>query len=137
MMNQAEQQQIIEVLRAAYAAFNRGDIEAAVASFDPQIEWIEPVEFPGGGSYRGRDGAKQYLSHSRNSMEGASEPEQFIVVRDHIVVYVYAHVRPKGASAWQEVRLADVYTIRERNIVAMHAFANREEALRWASNEGH
>jgi hypothetical protein len=31
---------------AAYAAFNREDFDAAVASIDPQIEWMEPAEFP-------------------------------------------------------------------------------------------
>jgi hypothetical protein len=137
MMNPAEQQQMIEALRAAYAAYNRGDIDAAVASLDPQIEWIEPVEFPNGRAYHGRDGAKQYLTQSRNTMEGTSEPEKFIVVRDHIAVFVHAHVRPAGGSAWQDVRLADVYTIHEGKIIAMHAFAKREDALRWASSQSH
>jgi hypothetical protein len=136
-MSPLEQQQMIDTLRAAYAAYNRGDIDAAAASLDEQIEWTEPKEFPGGGAYHGREGAKQYLTQSRNSMEGTSEPEQLIVAGDRIVVYVHAHVRPKGTTAWQDVRLADVYTIHDGKIVAMHAFANREDALRWASNEGH
>jgi len=46
-------------LREAYAAFNRGDIDAAVRILDPGIEWIEPPEFPGGGTYHGVEGAKQ------------------------------------------------------------------------------
>jgi hypothetical protein len=37
---------MMRVLRAAHAAFNRGDFDAAVASIDPQIEWTEPAEFP-------------------------------------------------------------------------------------------
>lgn len=46
-------------LRAAYAAFNRGDIDAAVKPLDPGIEWIEPTKFPGGGTYHGEEGAKR------------------------------------------------------------------------------
>jgi len=37
--------QAIAALRDAYAAFNRGDMDAAVASFDENIEWIEPRSF--------------------------------------------------------------------------------------------
>ncbi|HTV58958.1 MAG TPA: nuclear transport factor 2 family protein [Verrucomicrobiae bacterium] len=125
--------QAVDALRAAYAAFNRGDLDAAVASFDPQIEWTEPAEFPGGGAYHGRDAVKQYLAQSRaGAAQVISRPEQFIAVRDKIVVFVFARVLPKDSSEWKTIRLADVYTIRDGKIVAMHAFANRDEALRWA-----
>ena len=70
---------MIAALRAAYAAFNRGDIDAALTPFDPQIEWTEPPEFPGGGTYHGRTGVKQYLTQSRGAWaEGRSDPERFI-----------------------------------------------------------
>ena len=56
--NAAQLAPAIATLRAAYAAFNRGDIDAAVEGLDAQIEWTEPVEFPGGGTYHGRDSVK-------------------------------------------------------------------------------
>ena len=121
----------IATLRDAYAAFNRGNIDAAVQGFDARIEWIEPAEFPGGGVYHGRDGVKHYLTQSRALTKGSSEPEQFIPAGNRIVVLVHARVRPKGSSDWQDVRLADVYTIRGGKIVQMRAFADRQEALRW------
>jgi len=122
----------IATLRDAYAAFNRGNIDAAVQGFDAQIEWIEPAEFPGGGVYHGRDGVKHYLTQSRAAWtEGSSEPEQFITAGNRIVVLVHARVRPKGSNDWQDVRLADVYTVRGGKIVQMRAFADRHEALRW------
>jgi ketosteroid isomerase-like protein len=123
----------IAELRAAYAAFNRGDIDAAVQSFDPDVEWIEPTEFPGGGAYHGVDGAKRYLTQSRGgAAEVISEPERFIPSGDRIVVFVCARVLPKGSSTWQEIRLADVYTFRGGRVTQMRAFAKREDALRWA-----
>jgi len=124
--------QTITALRGAYAAFNRGDIDAAVEPLDPQIEWTEPAEFPGGGTYHGREGVKRYLTQSRAGLaEGTSEPEQFIVAGNRIVVFVYARILPKGAKDWQNIRLADVYTVRDGKIVEMRAFADREQALRW------
>jgi ketosteroid isomerase-like protein len=132
-MDQAEQQRMIEALRGAYAAFNRGDIDAAVTPLDEDIEWSEPAEFPGGGTYHGRAGAHRYLAQSRAGLaEGTSEPEQFIVAGDKIVVFVHAHVRPKSTGAWVDIRLADVYTVHSGRAIAMHVFADRHEALRWA-----
>jgi ketosteroid isomerase-like protein len=133
MRSSPEQEQAIRVLREAYAAFNRGDIAAAVAQLDPQIDWTEPAEFPGGGTYRGQDGVAAYLTQSRAAWaEVNSEPERFIPADDRIVVFVHARVRPKDSTGWQEVRLADVYTFRNGKAVSMRAFADRQEALRWA-----
>jgi len=127
--------QRIAILRAAYSAFNRGDIDAAVQSLDPNIDWSEPTEFPGGGSYHGREGAKKYLTNSRASVaEVISQPEQFIPAGDRIVVFVYARVRPKDSTTWQEVRLADVYLFRNLTPIQMRAFADRQAALRWANS---
>lgn len=135
MQNPTQTEKRIAILRSAYAAFNRGDINAAVQSLDPQIDWSEPAEFPGGGSYHGREGAKQYLTNSRASVaEVISEPEQFIPAGDRIVVFVYARVRPKNSTIWQEVRLADVYLFRDLTPIQMRAFADRQQALEWAKN---
>jgi ketosteroid isomerase-like protein len=134
MRTSAELEQAIDMLRGAYAAFNRGDIAAAVAPLDLDIEWQEPPEFPGGGLYHGRAGASEYLTQSRAAWaEVHSEPEQFIPASDRIVVFVYARVRAHGSDEWLEVRLADVYTFRNGRPVSMRAFADREEALRWAT----
>jgi len=107
-----------------------------VQLFDPNVEWSEPTEFPGGGTYHGVNGAKRYLSQSRaGATEVISEPERFIPSRNRIVVFVYARVLPKGSSTWQEVRLADVYTFQEGRVTQMQAFSNRKDALHWAGVE--
>ena len=126
----------ILALRSAYAAFNRGDVDAAVKPFDAQIEWTEPAEFPGGGTYHGRDAVKHYLAQSRSSWaEGSSEPERFITAGNRIVVFVHVRARSKGSNEWNEVRLADVYSIRDGQLVEMRAFSDRKEALQWAGVE--
>jgi uncharacterized protein len=122
-----------EALRKAYAAFNRNDIPATVEAMDPQIEWTEPAEFPGGGTRHGHEAVKAYLSQSRASWaEGRSEPERFIVAGDKIIVFVHVRARPKDSSEWQETRLADVFTFRNGKAIQMRAFADRRQALEWA-----
>jgi uncharacterized protein len=123
-------------LRRAYAAFNRNDIPATVEALDPNIEWTEPSEFPGGATYHGHAGVQAYLTHSRaNWAEGSSEPERLIVAGDKIVVFVHARVRPKGSTEWRETRLADVFTFRNGKATQMRAFADRREALKWAETD--
>jgi ketosteroid isomerase-like protein len=130
--NTVEATQAISALRGAYAAFNRGDMEAAVQPLDVEIEWTEPAEFPGGGTYHGREAAKHYLTQSRAAWaEVSSEPERFITHGNQIVVFVHARVRAKGSNEWQDVRLADVYTFHDGKAIQMRAFAARREALRW------
>lgn len=133
LMTPEEQEHAIRLLQDAYAAFNRGDIADAVKSLDPEIEWVEPPEFPGGGTYNGRSGVADYLTHSRAGWaEGSSQPEKFIPAGARIVVFVHARIRLVGSDDWREVVLADVYTFKHGTPVAMRAFAKREDALRWA-----
>ncbi len=121
-----------EALRKAYAAFNQNDIEA----LDPQIEWTEPAEFPGGETYHGHAGVKAYLSQSRAAWaEVHSEPEQFIVAGDKIIVFVHARVRPKDSKEWHETHLADVFTFRNGKAIQMRAFADRRQALEWPESK--
>ena len=125
--------EIIDALRQAYEAFNRGDIPGCLKALDPDIEWIEPAEFVGGGTYHGHAGVTQYLSQSRQAWaEIHSEPEELIPIGDKVVVFVHATVRPKGSDEIRERRLADVYTIHEGKAVQMQAFIDRQEALKYA-----
>ena len=105
MENTSQSEQTVSDLRNAYAAFNRGDIDDALRPLDPQIEWSEPAEFPGGGTYHGLAGVKRYLTQSRAGFEeGGSEPEQFIPAGNKIVVFVHARVRPKQLGLVKELR---------------------------------
>ncbi len=137
MANTPAQDLAIQALRRAYAAFNRNDIPAIVEALDPEIEWTEPAEFSGGGTYHGHDEVKEYLTESRAGWaEGSSDPERFIVAGEKIVVFVHARVRSKSSSLWRETSLADVYTFRNGKAVHMRAFADRREALEWARGAG-
>jgi ketosteroid isomerase-like protein len=57
----------IALIRAACAAYAHGDIDQVVAGLHPQVEWIEPEEFPGGGRRVGPGSVAEYLRASWSS----------------------------------------------------------------------
>lgn len=120
-------------LREAYAAFNRNDISAFAQMFDPQVEWIEPVEFPGGGTYRGLDGVLAHLAKSRESWaEGSCQPQRIMVAGDRIIQFVDVHVRLKQEAEWREGTVVEVYTFRNGKVIQVRLFADSRQALQWA-----
>lgn len=122
-----------EALKKAYAGLNRGDIPAFVEAFDAQVEWIEFLEFPGGGTYQGLAAVTAHVSKSRKDWaEGTCDPERFIISGDKIIVFTNVRVRLKHESEWREGSLADVYTFRDGKVVQVRIFADRRQALEWA-----
>jgi ketosteroid isomerase-like protein len=43
----------VDIVLKSYQAYARGDIDAAVSPLHPEVEWIEPDEFPNGGRHDG------------------------------------------------------------------------------------
>jgi glutathione S-transferase len=123
----------IEVVKETYAAINRNDVPLAVKAFDPQIEWIEPSDFPTPGTYRGHAAVTAHISRGRNTWaEGACELERFIVAGGKIVVFVRARVRLKDHTEWIDGPFADVHTFRYGKVVQVRTFGKRRDALEWA-----
>ena len=129
----AETEARINALRETYAAINRNDIPAALDVFDPQIEWIEPPDYPEGGTTHGLADVKALHVRARATWaEGGCEPERFIVAGDKIIVFVHVRVRLKHEMEWREGEIADVYTFRNGKAIQMRHFPDRLQALEWA-----
>ena len=103
-----------------------------VKAFDPQVEWTEPIGYPGAGTHHG-PGVTAHLSQARSTWaEGSCEPERLIVAGDKIVVFVHVRVRLKQETEFREARLADVYTFRNGKAIQVRSFPDRRQALEWA-----
>jgi ketosteroid isomerase-like protein len=117
-----------QVIRNAYAAFARGDIDAATADIHPEVEWIEPASFPMGGTYHGREAVHAYLSASRASWRELDtdvtlHPLNGKIVAVHHLVGVLLDGTPSEAT------VADVFTVRQGSVVHMQAYASESEAF--------
>ena len=123
----------IAAVKETYAAINRNDVPAAVKAFDPQVEWIEPPDFPTPGTYRGHAAVIAHITRGRGTWaEGSCEPERFVVAGDKIVVFLHARVRLKDHTDWIDGRFADVHTFRGGKVIQVRSFGERQDALEWA-----
>lgn len=122
----------IEAVRGAYAALNRGDVAGFMAVMDPEIERVEPADFPMAGTYRGFDAVTEHVAAGRGGWaEGTCEPERFLVVGDRVVAFCHVHVRLKSETTWRDGRTADVFTFRDGKVIQFRTFFDEWQALEW------
>lgn len=127
----------VDALKDFYAAVNSNDMQAIVRDFDPHIVRIEPDGFPTAGTYRGSAEVQEHVRRGRGTWaEGSCEPEEFLVNGEKVVVYLYAWVRKKGATAWTGGRFADGFVFRNGKITEYRSFGERAQALDWAGIQG-
>jgi ketosteroid isomerase-like protein len=107
-MSEAEDN--IQNTKNAYAAFATGDIEAASADLDDQIEWVVPGNSTLSGTYRGKD---EVMGFWMKLAEGgfSTTPEHFLGDDERVVVLT--NVSAGGESADS----VDVLTFRNGKVV--------------------
>ena len=127
-------QDLVEVVRRGYDALNRGDVEAALADIDPQIEWqTYLVPGPGGGLYRGHDGVRELWADVRHVFGGyRNDPEELIDAGDRVVAFVCIRGRGSRSGVEVEARIAHLFSFRDGRIAKVQSFEDRNEALREA-----
>jgi ketosteroid isomerase-like protein len=120
-----------QLIGETYAAFNRGDLDAAVQHLDLDVDWSEPEQFPAGGRYRGRSGVIEYLDRVRQHWAFVeSRPEDLVDVGENdVIVVVRTMARPHDRDRVYESRIADVYSFNGDSVVRMRAFAKPSEAF--------
>jgi ketosteroid isomerase-like protein len=123
-------------VREFYAALNRNDIPGFLSLLDPEIEFIEPSDYPEGGTTRGIADVEALLIRARGTWaEGGCEPERIVAAGDRIIAYVHVHVRLKDHTEWIDGRLADVFAFRDGKISHKRTFDQPEQALDWVGVE--
>jgi ketosteroid isomerase-like protein len=116
----------VRMVLDSYAAYARGDIDAAVAALHPDVEWVEPDEFPNGGAHRGPAQVAEYLRASYAMWrELVSEPTVSRRGADIVVVHHFHGVLADGTP--HEATVADVFTVAGGQVVWMRAYADPAE----------
>jgi ketosteroid isomerase-like protein len=122
----------VEMIRRGYEAFNRGDLDSAIADLDPEIEWLGPGDLPDAPSvYRGHDGVRAFWALWNDVFERFwVEIEEMIDAGDHVVALVRVHGRGRDSGIEVETPIyPHVWTVRDGKSVRMEMMPSRREAL--------
>ena len=122
-------QENVEIVRAVYDCWRRGDFRATANKVAPDFEWkqlsvVEP------GSHVGADASRALRSIFEVYEDLRVEAEEYVDAGDTIVVVARAHGTARGSGLHMDQRLAFVWTVREGKPVQMEQYPNREDALK-------
>jgi ketosteroid isomerase-like protein len=121
----------VELVRACYEAFSRGDIEFLVAHTDPALEIVEPPEMPEARTYRGHDGLRESLRNWAGQWdEFHMDVERFIDAGHERVIAIVRHRgRGKSSGAPVEARVVYLHTGRNGKGVRWEMFSSLDDAF--------
>ncbi len=127
----SEREENERILREGIEAYNRGDVAAMVALFDPQIELHVDSAQGNPGTWIGLDGFQQMMSGWREAFaEDRSELRDVeIVGGSHLIAEV--HQIAVGAASGIEVEMTNYYLLelRDGRAVRFHIYGDRDTAM--------
>jgi ketosteroid isomerase-like protein len=121
----------VEVVRRTLEAFNREGVEAALAFFDPEVEWLGPPEWLEKHLYKGHDGIREIAAiWGENFDEYRLDLKEAIDAGgDHVVALVHQRGLIKGGGDPIEGRLGYDWEVRDGKGVRVQVYFSWEEAL--------
>jgi ketosteroid isomerase-like protein len=120
----------VEVVRAIYDAYARGDLRAAFEHFHDDIEWFGPPDVSSSGFAQGHEGVR----HSLDTWLGAWEEHHFELrdlhdARDQVLAAGWQRGRGKGSGVEVSEEIFSVWTLRSAKVVRQRMFRDRAQAL--------
>jgi ketosteroid isomerase-like protein len=120
----------IEGLRARYAAVSSGDRAAIYRDVQPGFTLKTPDSFPSPETYLGREEATRFVEDFWGPFdEVIIEPQEFFESDDRIVALLQVRLRHKGSSAFVEIQVANLWTMRDGKPSRCEWFPEHGKAL--------
>ena len=117
----------IALVRGAYEAFQRGDIDAVLEAFDSNIEWFSPgpSELPFAGARQGHAALREFFAALDETFEiQRFEPKEFLAVDDKVIVVGEETNRVKATDTVVDTEWAHVVTCRNGKVVRFHEYGD-------------
>jgi ketosteroid isomerase-like protein len=124
----------VELLRRWYETWNSQGLETFEIfreHLDPAMEFREPSEFPGSGTFRGVEEWRASMSRLFEAWEQiVFEPEEFLESGDKVFATVRVRTVGRATGIETERVIFHVLTIRHERVVHWQLFFERAAALR-------
>jgi len=120
-------QENVELIRAGFAAHNRGDLDALVEVYDPDVVFETLLL----GTHHGNEAIRLIYEENQKTLSGYDVvPVELIDSGDQVVAVAEVKgVGPASQIAMDGDQFAFVFTIKNGRVVREQAFRNRVEAL--------
>ena len=120
----------MELIRATYDCWNRGDIDGTLEYVHPDVEWhtrwLGTPEV-----YHGRQGLREFFAAIAETWEQLRvEPERFISISDNRAVVVERLVgRGRGSGIEVDMHVYEAVTVSDGLVAKREVFYSLDEAL--------
>jgi uncharacterized protein len=119
-------QENVQIVKDAYAAFGRGDIQGLLAFLAEDIEWISPGgALPLAGTYRGRAALAGFFQKLSEVLEFSSfEPREFVADGDRVLVVGFDSWRAKATNRTFEGHWVMAFTFRNGKVTNVREYVD-------------
>jgi ketosteroid isomerase-like protein len=121
----------VDIVRDAYDAINRGDLDTAVSCIAPDMEYVASGAVPGAtGVFLGPEGVKEFIARLYAEFDEArADVSEMLDAGDQVLVSATARGRGKLSGVETTWDTWQLWTVRDGKLVRGQGFTSREEAL--------
>jgi len=125
-------QENVQIVKDAFAAIGRGDMQGLLALSAEDIEWIIPGEdWPLAGTRRGHAGLADLFQTQSESMETTfMEPREFVAQGDRVLVVGFARGRIKATNKTWEDDWVFAMTVRNGKLTSIREYIDTQALAR-------
>jgi len=116
----------LDIIRAHYAASDKGDIDGMMAPLAPNAQWTEMAGFPYGGTYVGPDAVRANVFEKINAeWDGyRAELTEFVADDQHVVAVGTYSGTYKATGRPFTARVAHYWTLEHGKVVRFEQFTD-------------
>jgi ketosteroid isomerase-like protein len=120
-------QENVEVVKAAFSAWNTGDMDAHNALYHPDAVVWQPKGWPEG-PFFGKEAVLRQFKQMRETWDtDMLEIKEFIDVGNRVAVRLVWHGAGRGPEA--DLAMTGIYTVRDGRVLAVEFIWDHAEAL--------
>jgi uncharacterized protein len=123
----------VEVIRAIYTAFGKGDVAGVLARVAEQTRWdfeVGPSKVPWHAPVTKKDEVPRFLAAFGENVElAAFEPREFIHSGDHVVAHIHISYTVRRTGKAVDMAQLHWWTIREGKVTRLRHFEDTGAVL--------
>ncbi len=121
----------VDIVREAYAAVNRGDLDTAVSCIASDMEYVASGAVPGAtGIFMGPEGVKEFIAGLYEEFdEPRADVSELLDAGDQVLVSATARGRGKLSGVETTWDTWQLWTLRRGKLVRGQGFTSREAAI--------